>query len=239
MAGRWPTRCRGRAPATRGTRAGSRRAPAGRREPATTAARRAARRFRSPVVRRCCPRDSGSGRQRPWRACRSRRRLAASRPRAGVRAALRFPAPGSATSLRTRTARAALGERDREQADWDQGGQRHQRSRHRRATRRSKSSSPIAAPVANTARNSAATGLESAVSTASPAASPVRRRSSATTAPSAGSRPKANASRPVYRLVAVARPNTSAPSHAWGPKCRRASGSNSAAVPTAAIAAAS
>ena len=64
-------------------------------------------------------------------------------------------------------------------------------------------------------------------------------RSSATTAPSAGSAPKANASRPVYRSIAVAAPNSIAPSHASEPKWRRASGSNSAAVPVAASAPAS
>ena len=39
--------------------------------------------------------------------------------------------------------------------------------------------------------------------------------------------------------VAVAAPNSTAPSHALGPKWRRASGSNSTAEPVAAIAAAS
>ena len=39
----------------------------------------------------------------------------------------------------------------------------------------------------------------------------------ARSAATAGSRPKANVSRPVYRLVAVAAPNHSEPSHACSP----------------------
>ena len=46
----------------------------------------------------------------------------------------------------------------------------------------------------------------------------------------AGNRPKANVSRPVNRLVPVAPPNQSAPSHASGPKRRWTSDSNSAAL---------
>ncbi len=99
----------------------------------------------------------------------------------------------------------------------------------------SRTYAPIAWAPPPSAANRAATGLASAVSTASTTAIPLRLRWSANAIPIAGSRPNANVSRPVNRLVAVAAPNHSAPSHASSPKWRRTSGSNSAAVPTAAI----
>ena len=67
------------------------------------------------------------------------------------------------------------------------------------------------------AANSASTGLASAVTTASPVASAGRPRWSASAVPTAGARPNANVSRPLYRLDAVATPNHSDPSHACSP----------------------
>ena len=96
---------------------------------------------------------------------------------------------------------------------------------------------PYAAPTS--AENSAATGLQSAVSTPIAVATPGLRRERASAAAVAGSIPNANVSRPVYRFVAVAAPNQSAPSHPSSPNWSRASSSNSSAVPTVAIPAAS
>ena len=96
------------------------------------------------------------------------------------------------------------------------------RSRPRRRARAlirrgSRPARPIAYAAPTSAENSAATGLESAVSAPIAVARPGLRRDSASAAAVAGSIPNANVSRPVYRFVAVAAPNHSAPSHASSP----------------------
>ena len=129
----------------------------------------------------------------------------------------------------------SLGERVSEQQHRHQRPSHDADSRPRLEARRSSAYAPIAYATPPSAENSAATGLARAVVTASSVATQGRRRCSASIVATAGSSPNANARRPVNRFVAVAAPNQTAASQASGPKCRRTSSSNRAAVPVAAI----
>ena len=169
----------------------------------------------------------------PARARRSRSRdqRAAPRSRSATIGQSAENANGSVPPSGNATASASTGRAPRRSPTVD--------ARQRRPdARRSSRYAPTACAAPASAANSAATGLASAVTNASATASPgapalerERRRR-----PPAAARTRTSVG-PVNRLVPVATPNHSAPSHASSPKRRWASDSNSAALPDAAIAA--